>query len=733
MAKPRLILDRYRPTAKAGSGGFATVYKAWDTLMQRDVAIKEIKLSELDAERMARPSILLPWEEEPVEIDPISGAVIDPATGQPLPPGAPMPNRTRPGAPARRGTGTGTATLPDLAPFPKDPAFLGGGYADVPDDPTTGPQLNVEQQRFLSHIPGLDEARTAAALDNPCIVSVYDLQIQDTTAYLIMEFVEGMSLTRFLRDFEDQLTLDMITSIFADTAQAIQAAHANGVLHLDIKPDNILINLQGRAKVTDFGLATLSDAEGTGTAGGGTIGYMPLEQMHQQPLDARTDEWALASVTYEMLLGENPFLAHDLDGAAWAIENAELVLPHLLWDELDPAIDDVLFYGLDPSPANRYETVQDFTEEMSRFLGSPDAGRRQLAALLNGQADDPEDPEPEEPDYPQDQGESKPGLLSRLLPGRRSSRADRAALPAAAAAADDPGCPDANPAAAAAPAPARTAALPPSQRFDPLALQVGSRVTGAVLCLFLNGFSLMNLPRIDAFPPELMWFLLAAGLVASLIRPHLGALAAYLILGFSLCVNGAPAFGILLIAATVPWWWLVARPADAPAHLALAFPVLGGVALSPVGACLCGLFLSPGRAVATTALGTLACLGLACLSTLSLTGWDAVTNFLLPSALAEVQVNIMAMVTTPGTWTTAASWLLAAAVLALCCMPRWRWLALVGAVLSALVLALGPVAAQLVSTSLTSLQPNPYEMVPAAVAFVVCAATCCMEVPHRKP
>ena len=83
-------------------------------------------------------------------------------------------------------------------------------------------------------------------------------------------------------------------------------------------------------------------------AGGGTIGYMPLEQMRQENLDARCDEWALASVTYEMLAGENPFLAPNLFQAQEAIEDGELVLPSLCWDNLDPAADDPIFYALDP-------------------------------------------------------------------------------------------------------------------------------------------------------------------------------------------------------------------------------------------------------------------------------------------------------------------------------------------------------------------------------------------------
>ena len=691
MAQSRLILDRYRPVAWAGTGGFATVYKAWDTLIQRNVAIKEIKLSEQDAERLSRPSIRLAWEDSEQD-------------------------QAR-----QTGAGAGTATLPDLPPFPKDPAFLGGGYAEVPDN-TASPQLNVSQQRFLSHIPGLDEARTISTLHDPCIVGIYDLHFEGNTVYLIMEFVEGTTLTRFLRDYEDFLTLDIIASIFADVSHAIQLAHENNVLHLDVKPDNILINLQGQAKVAYFGLATLSDAEGTGTAGGGTIGYMPLEQMRRQPLDARTDEWSLASVTYEMISGENPFLAHDLDQAESAIENAELVLPHILWDELDPAADDVLFYALDPKAENRYETVQDFAEEMSRFLGNPESGRTQLAALLTGQEEEGEGGE-DSGAYQQEKSKGLlSGLASRLLPGRKS-KAPRLA------AAEEGRQPDQDPDHDSSRNRARRS---PSQRLSPLALQVASRVGSACMCTFINAFSLMNLPRIDAFSPTVMWILLAAGLVASLIRPHLGTLLSYLMLGLSLCVNGAPALGVLLIAGVIPWWWLVGRNGEAPAHLAMAFPVLGGVALSPLAAPLSGLFLSTGRAVATAALGVLACLGLACVSTLSLTGWDAVSNFMLPSVLAEVQPHIMSMVSNPGTWVVAASWIVSAAVLALCCVPRWRWLAFLGALLSCVVLAAGPLMALVVNPQVAALTLNPFELAPALVAFVVCGATSCMEVPARR-
>ena len=286
-----------------------------------------------------------------------------------------------PDAPAEPTSAPAREVGPGFAGFdPADPAsvdsfpnqLLPGQSVSLTNavDPASRPLV-----RTLSRIPGLDEARTAAMLSDPSIVAVYDFEIQDSTAYLIMEYVEGMTLTELLRDHDDRLTLDVVAAVFAAVAHALEVAHENGVLHLDIKPDNILINASGQVKVTDFGLATLADAQGFGVAGGGTIGYMPLEQMRQENLDARCDEWALASVTYEMLAGENPFLAPNLFQAQEAIEDGELVLPSLCWDNLDPAADDPIFYALDPEREERYESVADFAEELSPFLGDPSKGR----------------------------------------------------------------------------------------------------------------------------------------------------------------------------------------------------------------------------------------------------------------------------------------------------------------------------------------------------------------------
>ncbi|MFR1639229.1 MAG: hypothetical protein ACLSVD_08695 [Eggerthellaceae bacterium] len=116
--------------------------------------------------------------------------------------------------------------------------------------------------------------------------------------------------------------------------------------------------------------------------------------MRQENLDVRCDEWALASLTYEMLAGENRFWRPISERAEVAIEDAELVLPSLCWDELDPSVDDVIFFALDPDREERYATVADFAEELEPFRRRSKRGVRELSVIV-GHADDEEEEEAE--------------------------------------------------------------------------------------------------------------------------------------------------------------------------------------------------------------------------------------------------------------------------------------------------------------------------------------------------
>ena len=154
----------------------------------------------------------------------------------------------------------------------------------------------------------LSEARTACLLAHPNIVTVHDFEIEGDYAYLVMEFVDGLNLSELLARVEGgYLTYAEAAHMVSSLAKALHYAHENGVLHLDIKPTNIMIDRQGTVKLADFGMATLASAAGYGGARGGTVGYKPPEQGEGMLGDERADIFSLAVVLRQARTGDNVF------------------------------------------------------------------------------------------------------------------------------------------------------------------------------------------------------------------------------------------------------------------------------------------------------------------------------------------------------------------------------------------------------------------------------------------
>lgn len=620
----QLILNRYRPVGEAKAGGFGTVRVAWDTRIQRRVAIKCIELDEMDAARAALPGANavrqqprepLPWEDDPLfgEDDAADGA------GE-----------------------NGATSVFDL----------------IGDEPLV---------HSLAHVPGLDEARTAAMLSDASIVAVYDFEVQDSTAYLIMEYVEGMTLTDLLHRHADRLTLDVAAAVFASVSHALEVAHANQVLHLDIKPDNVLINHQGQVKVTDFGLATLADASGYGAAGGGTIGYMPLEQMRQENLDVRCDEWALASLTYEMLAGENPFLAPDLERAEAVIEDAELVLPSLCWDGLDPAIDDVIFFALDPDREERYATVADFAEELEPFLGDPKRGVRELSAIV-GHADDEEE---------EAEAEKEP------------------------------------------PAPR----VPLRERITPLQRTVAAHAVGALGSGAVAFVAFANLPQTSGFANPLFWGLFALVTLAGALKPHLGALLAYFALSATLIAGNAPAAGIVLLAAAATWWYFTGRLSNADANATLVPPLAGAFGCNQLTPLVAGFCLPPARAFGALAFSLLVSLMLAACGSHSLLGWDALANWQFSAGL-DMQADLGSLLMQPALWCIVISWIVATGALSAFRLRPTRAFAVLGTLVAGALLLAGIALAAWVASGQATWMPSLNNLVFTIIPIVVMLLMC---------
>lgn len=240
---------------------------------------------------------------------------------------------------------------------------------------------------------GLAEARTAAMLNHPNIVIVHEWDTDSDEAFIVMEALDGASLADLLDETGEPFTLDEVASIVAGVSAAVSFAHGNGVLHLDLKPANVLVTRDGRVKVADFGVSALTDASGRAAGTSGTIGYMPPEQLRGQQLDERTDCWALAALTFELLANANPFDADTPEGSLFKIDVADLPAPSEFEAGIPKTVDDILIAALAADAYERYETVAEFTGALIPFLGDPERGRKSLIELVSDHVEDEEVPE----------------------------------------------------------------------------------------------------------------------------------------------------------------------------------------------------------------------------------------------------------------------------------------------------------------------------------------------------
>ncbi|MBA3233420.1 MAG: serine/threonine protein kinase, partial [Propionibacteriales bacterium] len=190
-----------------------------------------------------------------------------------------------------------------------------GGMADVycAEDTQLGRRIALKllYRRFAEDAEFVErfrrEASSAAGLQHPNVVQVFDRGEWDGTYYIAMELLEGRNLKQVVRDhgaLEPALAVDIVIQIL----KAARFAHRRGIVHRDIKPHNVIVDDEGRAKVTDFGIARASSSDMTETGSiMGTAQYLSPEQAQGQPVDARSDLYSIGIVLYELLTGAVPF------------------------------------------------------------------------------------------------------------------------------------------------------------------------------------------------------------------------------------------------------------------------------------------------------------------------------------------------------------------------------------------------------------------------------------------
>lgn len=234
--------------------------------------------------------------------------------------------------------------------------LLSGGGGAAPDA--------VSAQRLRS------EARAAASIEHPNVVRVHDLTISQTTIFVVMEYLEGETLSARLRR-EQQLPLDLAVRIAADVCLALAAAHQSGVIHRDIGPGNIMLCADDTVRVMDFGIALIADRE-VSTGPGQTMGtpaYLSPEQASGEVVDARTDLYSLGCTLFHMVTGRPPFTGGSPANVTWKHCFTDPRSPSNLRPDLPAALEAVILKAMAKSPEDRFADALQMRTELLAALG----------------------------------------------------------------------------------------------------------------------------------------------------------------------------------------------------------------------------------------------------------------------------------------------------------------------------------------------------------------------------
>ena len=216
----------------------------------------------------------------------------------------------------------------------------------------------------------ITETLSAGRLSHPNIVTVYDAGIDGPLNYLVMEYVEGVSLKQYGRG-KEQLTPHRVVSVIAEVCKAIDFSHRKGIVHRDIKPANIMIANDGSVKLLDFGIAistTADEAAGTGRPALGTPNYVSPEQVSGSELGPRSDIYSLGTVLFEMLTGQQVFKATDVKELFKSILNDPAPRLTSVRSDLPADLEQVVTRTLAKNPDKRYSSGAEMSEALEDVL-----------------------------------------------------------------------------------------------------------------------------------------------------------------------------------------------------------------------------------------------------------------------------------------------------------------------------------------------------------------------------
>lgn len=241
------------------------------------------------------------------------------------------------------------------------------------------------------------ESQAVAMLSHPNIVSVYDVSHSDDIEYIVMELVDGITLKQYLQK-AGALCPSEVLSFTTQIAKALKHAHNKGIIHRDIKPQNIILLRDGMIKVADFGIASLqSDIEESSGETVGSVHYIAPEQARGAAPDARSDIYSLGIVMYEMLTGRLPYIGNSDTEVAVMHMNTQAAPPRAILPEIPEELERICLKAMDSDIDARYQTAAELLDDLEAFR------KQSLAAQVLEDSDSPEaflidgDDAPEQP------------------------------------------------------------------------------------------------------------------------------------------------------------------------------------------------------------------------------------------------------------------------------------------------------------------------------------------------
>ncbi len=234
-----------------------------------------------------------------------------------------------------------------------------------------------ENENFVSKFRV--EAQSTAGLLHPNTVNVYDVGDEDGINYIVMELVDGITLKKYIEK-KSRLSVKEAVSIAIQVAMGLEAAHNNGIIHRDIKPQNIMISKEGKVKVTDFGIAKAATSNTITSNVMGSVHYTSPEQARGGYSDAKSDIYSLGITLFEMLTGRVPFNGDTTVAIAIKHIQEELPSPAEYNDEIPISVEKIVLKCCQKSPDRRYQSAAELITDLKKSLITPD---KDFVSLVN--------------------------------------------------------------------------------------------------------------------------------------------------------------------------------------------------------------------------------------------------------------------------------------------------------------------------------------------------------------